>query len=93
MKSILKIAAALVFLAFGSFQTKAQHHYSEADVQDIIANAPSAADYPQASAVILLSQKILTVKEDGGSTLDEHLLIMNEKYIIYYQVFEMIVMI
>ncbi len=75
MKSILKIMTALAFLVFASFQAEAQHHYSKADVQDIIANAPSAADYPQASAVILLSQKILTVKADGSSTLDEHLLI------------------
>ncbi len=75
MKSIFKIGAVLFLLLFAVFTVRAQHHYSEADVQDIIENAPSAADYPQASAVILLEQKILTVQEDGSSTLDEHLLI------------------
>ncbi len=75
MKSILKIGAVLTLLLAAAFPVRAQHHYSEADVQDIIANAPSAADYPQASAVILLQQKILTVHKDGSSTLDEHLLI------------------
>ena len=75
MKSLYKIFGALLLGLLVSVSAKAQHRYSEAEVQDLIENAPTAADYPQASAVILLNQKILTIHEDGSSTLDEHLLI------------------
>jgi len=75
MKFLYKIFGALLLGLLVSTFANAQHRYSEAEVQDLIENAPSSADYPQASAVILLSQKILTIHKDGSSTLDEHLLI------------------
>jgi len=75
MKFLYKIFGALLLGLLASAFANAQHRYSEAEVQSLIENAPSSADYPQASAVILLNQKILTIHADGSSTLDEHLLI------------------
>ncbi|HDZ11711.1 MAG TPA: DUF3857 domain-containing protein, partial [Bacteroidetes bacterium] len=75
MKTFYKTLLFLLLSAAVVNPVFAQHKYSQEEVQGLIENAPNAADYPQASAVILLHQKILTVHEDGSSTLDEHLLI------------------
>ena len=48
--------------------------FTDEEVAALIAQAPGPQAYPQASALVLLSQKHIKANEDGSSVIDEYLI-------------------
>lgn len=66
----------LIFLFFiSSISVFAQSEFTDEDINNLIKNAPTAKEYPQAGAIVLLHQKVKNVSEDGSSIINEHLVI------------------
>ncbi len=74
MKKMIFIIAIAAF-ALLSTNVSAVKLYTDADVAEMIKNAPGEQQFPQAGAVVLLLQRISTVNPDHSATVDEHLVV------------------
>ena len=69
-KRIYTLAVVVACLFIGLTATQARE-FTDADIEQVIATAPSLQEYPQAGAIILIHQTQLSVNPDHSMVKDE----------------------
>jgi len=75
MKKLCIVTGVLLLLSVSLLPAAPLRSYSDDDIKQLIADAPGAESYPQASAIVLLKQVHIQYNEDFSAVTDEHLVV------------------